>query len=195
MSLKRILISYLPIKFESINISMKNKFLIILMAFSSLLFSQEIVIKSLKLDSMIFNEINNYRRSFGSPIVKKMDNDKLKKRSYRLTELNSKWETDFDHTRGDSVFVGYNTECIHQQISTGSKFNSADLNDEAILKELAKNTVNAWIASNDHNYLIRSKFVDYSTITSIMRSDKTRFKLTVSYHDVLIGMNKIKISK
>lgn len=174
---------------------MKNKFLIILTAFSSLLFSQEIVIKSLKLDSMIFNEINNYRRSFGSPIVKKMDNDKLKKRSYRLTELNSKWETDFDHTRGDSVFVGYNTECIHQQISTGSKFNSADLNDEAILKELAKNTVNAWIASNHHNYLIRSKFVDYSTITSIMRRDKTRFKLTVSYHDVLIGMNKIKISK
>lgn len=50
---------------------MKNKFLIILTAFSSLLFSQEIVIKSLKLDSMIFNEINNYRRSFGSPIVKK----------------------------------------------------------------------------------------------------------------------------
>lgn len=195
MSLKRILISYLPTKFESINICMKNKFLIILMAFSSLLFSQEIVIKSLKLDSMIFNEINNYRRSFGSPIVKKMDNDKLKKRSYRLTELNSKWETDFDHTRGDSVFVGYNTECIHQQISTGSKFNSADLNDEAILKELAKNTVNAWIASNDHNYLIRSKFVDYSTITSIMRRDKTRFKLTVSYHAIDVDINKIKISK
>ena len=195
MSLKRILISYLPTKFESINICMKNKFLIILLSFSSLLFSQEIVIKSLKLDSMIFNEINNYRRSFGSPIVKKMDNDKLKKRSYRLTELNSKWETDFDHTRGDSVFVGYNTECIHQQISTGSKFNSADLNDEAILKELAKNTVNAWIASNDHNYLIRSKFVDYSTITSIMRRDENRFKLTVSYHAIDVDINKIKISK
>lgn len=174
---------------------MKNKFLIILTAFSSLLFSQEIVIKSLKLDSMIFNEINNYRRSFGSPIVKKMDNDKLKKRSYRLTELNSKWETDFDHTRGDSVFVGYNTECIYQQINTGGKFNKADLSDENILKDLAKITVDAWIASNDHNYLIRSKLVDYSTITSIMRRDKTRFKLTVSYHDVLIGMNKIKISK
>ena len=74
-------------------------------------FAQELVIKSLKLDSLIFNEINNYRR-FGNPIVKKMDNDKLKKRSYQLTELNSKWETDFDHTRRDTAFIGYNTECI-----------------------------------------------------------------------------------
>jgi hypothetical protein len=41
-----------------------------------------------------------------------MDNDKLKKRSYQLTELNSKWETDFDHTRRDTAFIGYNTECI-----------------------------------------------------------------------------------
>jgi hypothetical protein len=177
------------------NIRMKNKILIILTTFSSLLFSQEIVIKSLKLDSMIFNEINNYRRSFGSPIVKKMDNDKLKKRSYRLTELNSKWETDFDHTRGDSVFVGYNDECIYQINTKGGKFNKGDLNNENILKELAKITVDAWIASNDHNYIIRQKYVDYSTITSIMRRDKTRFRLTVSYHAIDVDINKIKITK
>ena len=159
------------------------------------LFAQDLVIKSLRLDSMIFNEINKYRISFGSPIVKKMDNDKLKKRSYILTELNSKWETDFDHTRGDSVFVGYNSECIYQIKTTGGKFNKADLNDEGILKELAKITVDAWIASNNHNYLIRYKFVDYSTITSIMRRDDNRFKLSVSYHAIDIEINKINISK
>ena len=172
---------------------MKTKWILIMICLNVSLFAQDLVIKSLRLDSMIFNEINKYRISFGSPIVKKMDNDKLKKRSYILTELNSKWETDFDHTRGDSVFVGYNSECIYQIKTTGGKFNKADLNDEGILKELAKITVDAWIASNNHNYLIRYKFVDYSTITSIMRRDDNRFKLTVSYH--AIEINKINISK
>ena len=80
---------------------MKTKWILILVCINVSSFAQDLVIKSLKLDSLIFEEINNYRRAFGSPIVKKMDNDKLKKRSYILTELNSKWETDFDHTRGD----------------------------------------------------------------------------------------------
>ena len=163
---------------------MKTKWILILVFINVSLFAQDLVIKSLKLDSMIFNEINNYRRSFGSPIVKKMDNDKLKKRSYRLTELNSKWETVFDHTRGDSIFVGYNSECIYQLTTTAEKFNKGQLNDYNILNELAKITVDAWIASDNHNYLIRSKFVDYSTITSMMRRDGNRFKLTVSYHAV-----------
>ena len=174
---------------------MKTKWILILVCINVSSFAQDLVIKSLKLDSLIFEEINNYRRAFGSPIVKKMDNDKLKKRSYILTELNSKWETDFDHTRGDGLFIGYNSECIYQIQTTGGKFNKANLNDEGILKELAKITVDAWIASNDHNYLIRSKIVDYSTITSIMRRDGKRFKLTVSYHDIDIEMSKIKLSK
>jgi hypothetical protein len=174
---------------------MKTKWIIILVCINVSSFAQDLVIKSLKLDSLIFNEINKYRISFGSPIVNKMDNDKLKKRSYILTELNSKWETDFDHTRGDGLFIGYNSECIYQIQTTGGKFNKANLNDEGILKELAKITVDAWIASNDHNYLIRSKIVDYSTITSIMRRDGKRFKLTVSYHDIDIEMSKIKLSK
>ena len=174
---------------------MKTKWILILVCINVSSFAQDLVIKSLKLDSLIFEEINNYRRAFGSPIVKKMDNDKLKKRSYILTELNSKWETDFDHTRGDGLFIGYNTECIYQIKTTGGKFNKANLNDEGILKELAKITVDAWIASNNHNYLIRYKFVDYSTITSIMRRDDNTFKLTASYHAIDIEINKINISK
>ena len=174
---------------------MKTKWILILVCINVSSFAQDLVIKSLKLDSLIFNEINKYRISFGSPVVQKMDNDKLKKRSYILTELNSRWETDFDHTRGDGLFIGYNSECIYQIQTTGGKFNKANLNDEGILKELAKITVDAWIASNDHNYLIRSKIVDYSTITSIMRRDGKRFKLTVSYHDIDIEMSKIKLSK
>jgi hypothetical protein len=163
---------------------MKTQWIIIMVCINVSLFAQDLVIKSLKLDSMIFNEINKYRISFGSPIVKKMDNDKLKKRSYQLTELNSKWETVFHHTSGDSIFVGYNSECIYQLTTGAEKFNKANLNDNNILNELAKITVNAWIASDNHNYLIRSKFVDYSTITSMMRRDGSRFKLTVSYHAV-----------
>lgn len=56
---------------------MKTKWILILVCLNVPLFAQDLVIKSLKLDSLIFNEINNYRISFGSLIVKKMDNDNL----------------------------------------------------------------------------------------------------------------------
>ncbi len=56
---------------------MKTKWILILVCLNISLFAQDLVIKSLKLDSLIFNEINNYRISFGSLIVKKMDNDNL----------------------------------------------------------------------------------------------------------------------
>ena len=50
---------------------MKTKWILILICINVSLFAQDLVIKSLKLDSLIFEEINNYLRAFGSPIVKK----------------------------------------------------------------------------------------------------------------------------
>lgn len=68
-------------------------------------------IKSNRLDSLIWKEINVYRLSLGVYPVKKFNIDALRKRSYQLTNLNATLD-EIDHTRGDSTFVGYNTECI-----------------------------------------------------------------------------------
>ncbi|NBY10019.1 MAG: hypothetical protein EBQ77_03295 [Sphingobacteriia bacterium] len=70
-------------------------------------------IKSSHLDSLIWHEINKYRLRLSIAPVKIYNNENLRKRSYQLTCLNANRSVnDFDHTQGDSVFVGYNTECI-----------------------------------------------------------------------------------
>lgn len=145
-------------------------------------------IKSSHLDSLIWHEINKYRIRLSIAPVKIYNNENLRKRSYQLTCLNANRSVnDFDHTQGDSVFVGYNTECIFNLQIKGTSANqyTKDNINEARLNELAKIVVNAWIKSPNHNYLIRSAMVKESTVTSIMESNTNYFKLTVSYHDIL----------
>ncbi len=143
-------------------------------------------IKSNRLDSLIWKEINVYRLSLGVYPVKKFNTDALRKRSYQLTNLNATLPL-IDHTRGDSTFVGYNTECIYLFKTSGTsvskKYNINVLTD-VLLKEIAKIVVDAWIISPNHNYLIASRVVGESTITSIMEFGKDSFRITVSYHDL-----------
>ena len=144
-------------------------------------------IKSNRLDSLIWKEINVYRLSLGVYPVKKFNTDALRKRSYQLTDLNATLPQ-IDHTRGDSTFVGYNTECIYVFKTRGpfvsTKYNLNAITD-VLLKEIAKMVVASWIKSPNHNYLISSASVAESTVTSIMESDKDYFRITVSYHDLL----------
>ena len=144
------------------------------------------VIKSIELDSMIFNEINIYRASLGVAKVKTFDTGELRKVSYVITDLNAGREF-FDHTRDkDRVFKGYNSECIYSY-KLGSTRNP--LTDEFLTREelltLAKITVQAWINSPDHNYLIASTTVSRSTITSAIIIKDRSIKLVVSYHDLI----------
>ena len=143
-------------------------------------------VKSNRLDSLIWKEINVYRLSLGVYPVKKFNTEALRKRSYRLTNLNATLPL-IDHTRGDSTLVGYNTECIYLFKTRGTlvseKYNINVLTDD-LLREIAKIVVNAWIISPNHNYLIASNVVGESTITSIMEFGKDSFRVTVSYHDL-----------
>lgn len=143
-------------------------------------------VKSSHLDSLIWAEINVYRSSLGVAPVKKFNNGALRKRSYQLTELNAT-RAEIDHTRGDSTFVGYSSECIYlfKIGGTGSKKYSPENIDEARLQEIAKIVVNAWINSPNHYYIISSTNVAESTVTSIMESGNGFFRVTVSYHDIL----------
>ena len=143
-------------------------------------------IKSSRLDSLIWKEINVYRSGLGVYQVTKFNTEALRKRSYQLTDLNAS-RPEIDHTRGDSTFVGYNTECIYMFKTSGTsvskKYNPEAINNE-FLQEIAKLVVQAWIDSPDHNFRIASKFVAESTVTSIMEFNKDSFRITVSYHSL-----------
>lgn len=144
------------------------------------------VIKSIELDSMIFNEINIYRASLGVAKVKTFDTGELRKISYVITDLNAGREF-FDHTRDTAkLHKGYNSECIN---SFEMRSTSNPLTDDVLTREelltLAKITVQAWIKSPDHNYLIASKSVRKSTITSVVIIKDHTIKLVVSYHDLI----------
>ncbi len=82
------------------------------------------------------------------------DYSNIRNISYRLAEKNSN-TLYIEHTKGDSIFSGYKSECIFARTITG---NSKDVNlllvdtlSEVILKELAKITVDSWIESNNYN--------------------------------------------
>ena len=164
---------------------MKKIFFLILLALS--LSSDAQQIRSIHLDSLIWNEINSYRKSLGILPVKKFNNGELRLVSYKLTNLNADRPiSEFDHNRGDSTFKGYNDECIFSHLhsySNSSKF-SSELTEEN-LQELAKLVVKAWIDSPNHNYLIASKLVDQSTVTSVLVLSPNSLRIVVSYHDLI----------
>ena len=164
------------------------------MVFASLFLSlaapaQVTEIRSIELDRMICEEINVYRQSLGRKPVARFDSTELRQVSFRLTELNASRSTDeFNHTRGEFRFKGYDTECIagysHKQVpGKGNPLYDTVLTiDEQ--RMIAKQIVSQWIASNGHNYLIGNKYVKYSTVTSITQVDGNSIRVIVSYHDI-----------
>jgi uncharacterized protein YkwD len=145
-------------------------------------------IRSIELDRMIWEEINVYRQSLGRKPVAYFDSTELRQVSFRLTELNASREN-IDHTRDPQYrFKGYHTECIfawgHKAVPAKNNplYDSVLTQDE--MRMLAKTTVQGWIDSDNHNYLISGKYVKYSTITSIVQVDNKSIRLIVSYHDI-----------
>lgn len=165
-----------------------------LIVFASLFFSltataQVTEIRSIELDRMIWEEINVYRKSLGRKPVAYFDSIELRQVSFRLTELNASRPTDeFNHTRGEFRFKGYDTECIAGYYDKRVPGKGNPLYDTVLthqeMQMIAKQIVGQWIASNGHNYLIGNKYVKYSTVTSITQVDGNSIRVIVSYHDI-----------
>lgn len=140
--------------------------------------AQDTIIKSTKLDSLIFAEINTYRNSLGISSIKIFEYGEMRKLSYALTEANS--NRDFiEHTSGDKIFVGYNSECIFRFKKIQA--DSFKLTDEE-LQALAKKTVQAWIDSPNHNWIISCSLAQSCTVTTVIKKRGKNFSLTASYH-------------
>lgn len=146
-------------------------------------------IRSIELDRMIWDEINVYRQSLGRKPVAYFDSTELRQVSFRLTELNASRPTDmFDHTRGEFLFKGYNTECIAAYSHKLEPASGNPLYDKVLTNSeknmIAKQIVSQWIESNDHNYLIGNILVKYSTITTITLVDGNSIRVVASYHAI-----------
>ena len=53
---------------------------------------------------------------------------------------------------------------------------------EAELQNLAKRTVQAWIDSPNHNWIISCSLAHSCTVTTVIKKRGKNFSLTVSYH-------------
>ncbi len=140
--------------------------------------AQDTAVKSVHLDSLIVKEINTYRTSLGVPTIKVFEYGEMRKLSYELTDSNSNREF-IEHSKGAKIFVGYNSECIFRYKTTQA--DSFKLT-EAELQTLAKRTVQAWIDSPNHNWIISCTLANSCTVTTVIKKHGKNFSLTVSYH-------------
>ena len=138
--------------------------------------AQDTAVKSVHLDSLIVKEINSYRTSLGVPTIKVFEYGEMRTLSYELTDSNREF---IEHTKGTKIFVGYNSECIFRYKTTET--DSFKLT-EAELQNLAKRTVQAWIDSPNHNWIISCSLAHSCTVTTVIKKRGKNFSLTVSYH-------------
>ena len=147
--------------------------------------AQDTAIKSVHLDSLIVKEINRYRTSLGVPTIKVFEYGEMRKISQALTDSNSNREF-IEHSKGAKIFVGYTSECIFRYKTTQS--DSFKLT-EADLQSLAKKTVQAWIDSPNHNWIISCSLAQSCTVTTVIKKRGKNFSLTASYHAKNKGIN------
>jgi hypothetical protein len=144
-------------------------------------------LKLIELDLKIFNNINDYRRIRGVHQVKHFDTNQLRRISYVLTDLNTKRPSlDFDHTRDPSkVFNGYNGECIYMyELKSATNVLTDLVLTQDDINTLAKNVVQAWIDSPNHNWIISGGLIKSIAITSTITIVDRKIRVVVSYHHI-----------
>lgn len=168
---------------------MRTFFLVLsIVVFSFYSSSQETFIVSTKLDSLIWNKVNEYRLSIGVPSCNIFENGMMREYSKRVTLSNSKLMVG---VHSDSVGYLCNSECIFDCRMSG---NTKDLvlDVEEVLagnfEKLAELTVQGWINSPSHKNKISRVDYTISTVTSFVKITKTgssySLKLTCSYHNL-----------
>jgi hypothetical protein len=143
-------------------------------------------IRSIKLDSAIFNEIAKVRRENNQPSVLKFFYGTIRDFSYTVTEKNCDSEY-FEHSPMDSTRKYCNAECIYRfelVFGDASKYD-VELHPESI-SNMSKNAVDAWMASPPHRWAILLTWNRSFTITSQIEiaADNKSAILSVSYHSV-----------
>lgn len=143
-------------------------------------YSQDMVVKSLTLDSLIWKKINEYRVSKNVAPFNTFEYSDIRDYSYNVTTSNSKLEM-IEHS-GNNFHI-YNIECIYSWVKTYPD-GFLDIIKVKDWEYLADDIVNSWIASPPHEIGISSDQFTKATITTILTIDSNtdNYRLDASYH-------------
>lgn len=145
---------------------------------------------SIKLDSMVWNKINEFRVSKdaylkgpGQPeAIKIFDLGAMRDFCYEVTYRNTSKGFDVSgHTSIDELTKTATGECLYKLRTTIG----VDLSDEKTLDELSTRIVKAWINSWTHKVVLSWDSDTSSTVTSLVHiGDDGRTHINVTYHSV-----------
>ena len=129
-------------------------------------------IESMKLDSLIWVKINEYRLSKGAPAFKIFEDSLMRRFCARVAYRNIDKEIP---RHSDSVGYWSNAECLYRYAATRSvsKMHLNGLNNEDI-EFFAEKTVQAWINSPTHERAISRPEYNIATIVSIIIIDRKK---------------------
>lgn len=153
--------------------------LIFIFSFS---YSQNMVVKSTALDSLVWKKINEYRASKHVDPFTSFEYSDIRDYSYEVTGKNSSLNM-IEHSGNN--FDIYNMECIYSWKKTRpDEFLNIIKNKD--WDYLAEDVVNSWIASDSHERGISSSQFTKATITSILTIDSKTgtYRFDVSYHAI-----------
>ena len=157
--------------------------LFVLIAVSS---NAQKTIRSIKLDSAVFQCINQVRIENNQPSVLKFFYGKVREFSYTVTDKNCDANY-FEHSTMDSTRKYCNAECIYQHkliFGDATKYDVDSHPDQ--IRALAKQSVDAWMNSPSHRNAILMSWNRSFTITSqieISQNGKSAI-VSISYHAV-----------
>ena len=160
--------------------------LLVLLGFMSFSATAQKMIRSVKLDSAIFNEIAKVRRENNKPSVLKFFYGKIREFSYTVTDKNCDSDY-FEHSPMDSTRKYCNSECIYrfELVYGNASEYDVELHPESI-NVIAKEAVDAWMNSPDHAHALLLSWNRSFTITSQIEiaADNKSAIISVSYHAV-----------
>jgi len=146
------------------------------------IFSQNMVVKSQTLDSLVWKKINEYRASKQIDPFTSFEYSTIREYSYEVTGKNSSLNM-IEHSGNN--FDIYNMECIYSWKKTRpDEFLNIIKNKD--WDYLAEDVVNSWIASDSHERGISSSQFTKATVTSILTIDSKTgtYRFDVSYHAI-----------
>ena len=143
---------------------------------------------SIKLDSMVWNKINEFRvskdayvKGLGQPeAIKIFDLGTMREFCYVVTRRNTSKGFDVSgHTSMDELTKTATGECLFKLRTTIG----VDLSDEKTLDELSTRIVKAWINSWTHKVVLQWYSSTSSTVTSLVHiGDDGRTHINVTLH-------------
>ena len=146
---------------------MKNLITIVFLVLSFNSFSQEIEIKSIKLDSLIWKKINEYRISKHVKPFNIFEDSLM--RDYANTVANRNIKI-FPTQHSNDLGYYSNSECLYT-VRTNYSFNWPKVSNYITNEDfefLAEGAVHAWIHSSTHEHQISRPDIDVATIVSIL---------------------------